>query len=93
MHVTVDKDGRPDFDMLLACVHYILSFKDAQLILQQKFRHILVDEFQDTNVMQVLTSLYFCHFSVLFFVFLFFPYCLFLFLTALYFPLLCVVFS
>ena len=41
-------------DLLLHCLTLFTEYKDIQDIYQQRFRYILVDEYQDTNVAQYL---------------------------------------
>ena len=45
-----------DFDdMLIRCYHLLKTNKDALRVWQERFKYILVDEFQDINLVQYLT--------------------------------------
>ncbi len=49
----VEADGRPDFDdILLRCRQLLLTDETFRSTWQQRFSHILVDEFQDVNPVQ-----------------------------------------
>ncbi len=53
--------GRLDFTDLLGCLRDLLAGdRDARLILQNRFRYLLVDEFQDTDPLQAEIVFYLC---------------------------------
>lgn len=58
-------DNVLDFDSLHLLVNQLLDIEAPRLELQQRFLHILVDEYQDTNIPQVieLTTLPFSYFT------------------------------
>ncbi|MBT5492711.1 ATP-dependent helicase, partial [bacterium] len=49
----IKKSYRDFNDLIITCVNLLKNHEDTRKILQEKFKHILVDEFQDVNTIQV----------------------------------------